>query len=507
MSIRLHDLPFVVILMGIGSLAMYVPAAHAAAVDDLHVARVFLYSGTLFLMLTFLVAIATAAYRPRDVARSHLASLVTAYLILPLMLAVPFDAGVRDTSYLNAWFEMVSSLTTTGATLYDAPGRLSPSLHLWRALVGWLGGFFILLTGLAILAPLNLGGFEVTGQAGGRGNVPGAAQSARIPDPSDRLWRYARVLFPAYAGLTLLLWIGLLVAGDTPLIAACHAMSTLATSGISPVQGVQRAPSALPGELLILLFLVFAVSRQVWPTAAMTGPRGRLREDPEFRIGLACVIAIPAVLFLRQFVAAVEDPALGVSLGDGLRALWANVFTVLSFLTTTGFVSSEWAEARVWSGVRTPGLILLAIALVGGGVATTAGGVKLLRVYALAKHGQREIEKLIHPSSVGGAGVIERRLRQEGALAAWIFFMLFAVSIAVLMAAFALAGIAFEPSLVFTIAALSTTGPLPSVALDIPLGWAGLNAAGKVIAAFAMVLGRLETLAIIALVAPASWRA
>lgn len=506
MSIRLHDLPFVVILMGIGALAMFVPAMHGIVVRDMHVARVFLYAGTLFLILTVMLAIATITYRPRDVARSHLAALIGAYLFLPLMLAVPFAAGVRDTSYLNAWFEMVSSFTTTGATLFDTPGRLTPSLHLWRALVGWLGGFFILLTGLAILAPLNLGGFEVSGQSGGRANVPGTAQVARIPDPSERLWRYARVLFPAYAGLTLVLWIALLAAGDTPLIAACHAMSTLATSGISPVQGVQRAPSGLPGEALILLFLVFSVSRQVWPTAAMTGPRGRLRSDPEFRIGLACLIAIPSILFLRQFVAALEDPAQGVSIADGLRAAWANVFTVLSFLTTTGFVSGEWAEARVWSGVRTPGLILLALALVGGGVATTAGGVKLLRVYALAKHGQREIERLVHPSSIGGAGVIERRLRQEGAFAAWIFFMLFAVSIAVIMAAFGLAGLGFEQALVYTIATLSTTGPLPAVALDAPLGWTGLSSAGKVIAALSMVLGRLETLAIIALVAPTAWR-
>jgi trk system potassium uptake protein len=504
--LRPHDLPFVVILMAIGALAMFVPAAHGFVVRDLHVARMFLYSGALFLILSFLVAIATANYHPRDIARSHLAALVAAYLLLPLMLAVPFAAGVRDTSYLNAWFEMVSSLTTTGATLFDMPGRLTPSLHLWRALVGWLGGFFILLTGLAILAPLNLGGFEVSGQTGAGANVPGTAQMARIPDPSERLWRYARVLFPAYAGLTLVLWIALLIAGDPPLIAVCHAMSTLATSGISPVQGVQRASSGLPGEALILLFLFLAVSRQAWPTAAMTGPRGRLRADPEFRIGLACLIAIPSVLFLRQFVSALEDPAQGVSIVDGLRAGWANIFTVLSFLTTTGFVSVEWAEARVWSGVRTPGLILLALALLGGGVATTAGGVKLLRVYALAKHGQREIERLVYPSSIGGAGVIERRLRKEGAFAAWIFFMLFAVSIAVVLAAFALTGLGFEQALVYTIATLSTTGPLPSVALEAPLGWAALTNVGKLIAALAMVLGRLETLAIIALIAPASWR-
>ena len=95
--------------------------------------------------------------------------------------------------------------------------------------------------------------------------------------------------------------------------------------------------------------------------------------------------------------------------------------------------------------------------MIGGGVATTAGGVKLLRVYVLYMHGRRELERLVHPSSIGGSGQRARRLRREGAYVAWIFFMLFAISIAAVMLALSLSGLDFEQSVVLSIAALSTT--------------------------------------------------
>ncbi len=162
------------------------------------------------------------------------------------------------------------------------------------------------------------------------------------------------------------------------------------------------------------------------------------------------VVIVTAILFLRHWVGAIEN-AEGQDIPAFFRALWGTAFTTLSFLTTTGFISADWASSRVWSGLDTPGLILLGLAMIGGGVATTAGGVKLLRVYALFRHGQREMERLIHPNSVGGAGQTARRLRREGAYVAWIFFMLFALSIALITAALGLDGIEFEPGLVLTL--------------------------------------------------------
>ena len=132
--------------------------------------------------------------------------------------------------------------------------------------------------------------------------------------------------------------------------------------------------------------------------------------------------------------------------------------------------------------------------------------MKLLRVYALFRHGERELERLIHPNSVGGSGQSARRLRREGAYLAWIFFMLFALSIAIFVAALALVDIPFEPALILTLSALTTTGPLAGVAATDPIAIVDLSRTAKVILAAAMVIGRLELLAILVLIAPDSWR-
>ncbi|MDZ4136025.1 MAG: potassium transporter TrkG, partial [Paracoccaceae bacterium] len=465
---RLLDLPLLVILMGIGALAMYLPAMHAFAMRDLSVARPFFYGGTVFLILTAMVGIATSNYRPRNVARSQLAALLGAYLFLPLLLAVPFDQAVRDTTYLNAWWEMVSSFTTTGATLYDAPDRLAPSLHLWRALVGWLGGFFVLLTAAAVLAPLDLGGAEVlTGRVPGRGAV-GAMQITRIADPSERLVRHSLTLFPAYAGLTLLLWVLLLLSGETGLVAVVHAMSTLSTSGISPGQGVAFGASGIVGEMLIFVFLFLALTRRSLPGAVLVDRTRGIAQDHELNMALVFLVLVPAVLFLRHWLGALQINEVQ-NLAAAAHALWGALFTTLSFLTTTGFESADWQAAQSWSGLGAPGLILLGLAIIGGGVGTTAGGLKLLRVYALARHGERELDRLVHPSSIGGSGEAARHLRREGAYMAWIFFMLFALSFAIIVLALALTGLAFEPALVLTVAAVTTTGPLTALASEIPI--------------------------------------
>ena len=183
-----------------------------------------------------------------------------------------------------------------------------------------------------------------------------------------------------------------------------------------------------------------------------------------------------------------------------MRIFWGAVFTVLSFLSTTGFESADWAATRVWSGLGSPGMVLMGLALMGGGVATTAGGVKLLRVYALYINGLREIDQLVHPSSMGGLAERNQRLRRKGAFIAWVFFMLFGLSLALVAILLAAMGIDFENALILAVAALSTTGPLVTFAATTPINLSELATEAKSILCVAMVFGRLETLAIIALV-------
>jgi len=322
----------------------------------------------------------------------------------------------------------------------------------------------------------------------------------------NRLVRIMRTLVPIYAGLTLLLWLLLLAGGATPLVAVSHAMSVMATSGISPVGGVQASGTGVSGEIVMALFMLFALSRLTFSKDTVTATQGGLLTDPEFRIGLLVIIAVPVILFGRHFIGAYDVAAME-SISQALLALWGSVFTVLSFLTTTGFVSEHWAESQTWSGLETPGLILMGLALIGGGVATTAGGVKLLRVFALYQNGVREMERLVYPHSVSGAGAAGRRLQSNGAFIAWVFFMLFALSLAGVSLLLTLTGASFEEAIVLTVAMLSTTGPLVDFSIETPIILIELSTAAKLVLCGAMVLGRLETLAIIALLTPDLWRA
>ena len=107
---------------------------------------------------------------------------------------------------------------------------------------------------------------------------------------------------------------------------------------------------------------------------------------------------------------------------DAGHAFWGALFTVMSFLTTTGFASNSWGDAQQWSGLATSGLILMGLCLIGGGVATTAGGVKLLRVFALYRNGRHEMERLVHPSSVSNADPMARRLQKKRSVYCMDFF-------------------------------------------------------------------------------------
>ncbi|MEQ5870621.1 TrkH family potassium uptake protein [Sagittula sp. NFXS13] len=498
----LSRLPLFLSLMGLASLSMLLPAGFALAIEEHHDARTFLYGAIIGSVLTVLVGIALSNRSHNRSPLRQLLALAAAFVFLPLFMAIPFQEAVRTTTFASAYFEMVSAFTTTGASLFD-PVRLSGPEHLWRAQVGWMGGLLMWVAASAIMAPLALGGFEVTARGEpGQSILTGVVRSG-VSDPQFRLWRSVEALVPLYFGLTLALSVMLLVAGDPPLIALTHAMAVLSTSGISPLGGVETAPSGIWGEVILFLFLGFALSRQTFSND--TRQERGLWYDPEFRLGLIIVVVVPIALFLRHWAAAFD-------VGDeqnwlaGLRALWGGLFTAASFLTTNGFVSADWDTAQDWSGLPTPGIILMGLALVGGGVATTAGGVKLLRVYALYLNGKREIERLVHPSSIGGAGLLGRRLRREGAFIAWVFFMLFAVTLAIMTMILGIYGFSFEHAIVVTIATLANTGPLIDVAPQIALDISAHAWHAKVLLCGAMVLGRLELLAVIVMLSPDSWR-
>ncbi len=498
----LRSLPLFVQLLGFAVVMMYLPMVFAIRLEDWVVARTFFYYTTFLLILLALVGIAVSGYSPPNTARNYLVTVFASFLVIPALLALPFNYLINSITYFQAYFEMLSSLTTTGATLFDDPTIVPAPLHLMRAIAGWVGGFFILVVAMAIFAPLNIGGFEIF--AAGQGLQKSSNQIGSA-DAKQRLARYGEQIFPIYLAVTAALTLALLVAGDRTLVAVSHAMSIVSTSGISPVGGLEGASSGYAGEVLMFLFLFFAVSRHSFFFASSKEFFQNLKLDKEINLALACLIIIPVLLFLRHWTAAYEVSA-GAEVPSVIAAIWGSMFMVLSFLTTTGFESAAWEGARNWSGLGTTGLILMSLSVMGGGIATTAGGVKLLRVYALYKHSQREIQRLNHPNSIAGSSRRVRLIRREGAQIAWIFLMLFALSLGLVALALSATGISFDDSILFATAGMSNTGPLAHAAGESFTGYANISDTGKLILCVAMILGRLEALAVIAVLNPNYWR-
>lgn len=537
----LGRLPVLVIAGLVLALAMLIPAAHAEAVGERRLALIFAGSGAGLLVLWLMLGIATAAAPEAPLSRGVLVTLLGVFAALPLPAALPFAAAMPDTGLFNAWWEMLSCLTTTGASLYAAE-LVAPTLHLWRGILGWLGGLFILTAAIALMAPMRVGGFEIMDRSTGSDErfdrIGGTAEAEIRPgrdehmnDPARRLIRWGLAIAPVYAGLTVALWAGLVVTGQGALGALLRAMGTLSTSGIGMDARPVGSTGGIAAEALVALFLLAALSRRAWPGGDELRTTARLRHDPELRVAAGLVALVTLTLVLRPFLGAflaefqpvlAPEPAapdVGGGLARAAGAAWGSLFTALSFLTTTGWTSIQWEGARAWAGLTAPGLMLAGLAIMGGGVATTAGGVKLLRVFALALHARRELDKIVHPASVAGGGPVIRRLRGPGAYLAFIFFMVFAMSIMATIALVSLRAVTLETATILSVAALTNTGPLAEAIPLIPVyegsvgiagspwqGWAGLAPATKAVLAAAMVAGRLEMLAILALLTPGAWR-
>lgn len=495
MAGRWQRFPLIVLLLAATAGLMLVPSLHALVLRDHAVARAFAYSALIVGGLSVFLGLATARAAGAVRRRAGLLPVLAAiYVVVPAAMALPLAeaAALRP---LDAWFEMVASFTTTGASLLDTPRRLADPIHLWRGLAGWTGGLFVLVSAMAFLAPLRLGGFELL-----RPDPEGGVTT--MPQPSVERQRLRAALaqtLPWYAGFTAAVWLALAAGGLGGFQALMLAMATISTSGILARESLGAV--GFGAELVLFAAMTLALSRGLGlPSRRRTGavlPR-RLLKDPELRLAALALATVGLFVVARHWAGAYEA-ADGEDLPAMGAAAWGAIFTGLSFLTTTGLVSHDWIVARAWSGLTPPGLVLMGLALLGGGVATTAGGVKLLRVYAMSRMGALELERLLHPSMMDPGSEYQRFLADDGARKAWLFAMVFAIVAVALVGVLLLTGLTLEVALIYVTAALTTTGPLVQVGGDAAMQWSALGEGSRLLMALTMILGRLEILVILAL--------
>ena len=507
----LYRLPVFPLCLAMIAAGMLVPAAYGAVVDDWGATQAFLYVAIFTGFAAATLGVALSGRRPRGAARGELFQLVMSWALVPAFAAAPVWLITPFVGFSGAWFEMVSAFTTTGGTVYSEPDRVPGAVHLWRGIVAWLGGLVTLTAAFAILAPRNLGGFEIP-IGGGRGALPvdpgthgwTALREETLAPMEERIERALRTVLPVYFVLTALLGFAFAGLGQGNLTAAVHAMAVVSTSGVSPhAAGLAYEPNFFV-ELAAAFFMVLAVTRLTFAKARRPGDLERWHRDPELRLMGLLVLAATLALFLRHWLGALEIARADEG-GEFFPALWGAFFTSLSFLTTTGFESSAWESARDWSGLTNPGLILLGLCAIGGGAATTAGGFKLIRAYALLQHGYRELERIAQPYSVMASGARLKGILREGAFLAWASIMLYTMAIFLAVMGLTVVGLTFQDALVAAISAISNTGPAFALVAPGDVDFTRLRDAERAILAATMILGRLETLAVISLFGSEVW--
>ena len=496
-------------LMALFSFGMLLVWIFALLAGEEETTKTFAFGGVAagFLALSMQISLRGRLAR---VQRGGLVLILSFYIVGPLIAALPvFDLRVFD-SLSAAYFEMASALTTTGASAIWNADDAPRSVLLWRAMCAGFGGFFWLVAALSILAPLSIGGFEVEHTIDRRAETTNfaflcASEGARTRGIEARILWAANLLITPYLVVILLCWLALAACGAPVFDAVCLALSAVSTTGFAASADGVAGYRSLGVEIVLLCVMIpAAIGVSAHVTALRTG-LGSYRRNPELRYMLIAVSGVVAIMFFRHWIGAIETSSTG-ELYAGFEALWGSIFMAFSFVTTTGFESAAWNGATAWSGLKTPGVAMLGLAIIGGGAASTAGGVKLIRAALLAKHSLGELRRLARPSSVQPVFSGGRAISFEALRIVWVFVMLYVLALAACALGLAATGLNFIDSVTASVAVMSNTGPLLPLISGEEGGYLTLSPTGRYLLCAGMVVGRMETLAVVALFSVTAWR-
>ncbi|MBV5258641.1 TrkH family potassium uptake protein [Synechococcus moorigangaii CMS01] len=395
---------------------------------------------------------ATLGLDRRVRAPAALRLLILGWMTGPLVAAPSFGA-VSD-GWVEAVFEAVSALTTTGATLTD-PDTMPRSLVVWRSMLQWLGGLATLVLAVTVLAGLD------DRRAGLRRSSLLTIESG---DLFSNLGRALIRLGGVYAGITVIGFLALAFAGASSFEALNLSLSGISTGGYLPRGG--ELTEWLPGPAIAVLAALCVLGAGNMAVLYEHVSRGRVTR----RFG-----DVRAMLILS--VACGVTVAIAVSPAAGL----AGFFDALFAVTTAGYsVSPE--------GAGLPAIALLTLALAGGAAVSTSGGIKMARLRLLLKRAGRDILLLVQPSSVGDSRFAGRAVNEAALVSVWAYALAYPVVLA--LGALALGPFAADMGLAWSVAgaALTNAGPIAGQA------YGDVGSGGLIIASILMILGRIEIL-------------
>lgn len=390
----------------------------------------------------------------------------------------------------DAFFEAMSGFSTTGATVITGLEHVPPSILFWRAMTQWLGGMGMIVLSLAILPFLGVGGMQLF-----EAESPGPTKDRLSPRIQDT----AKVLWGVYAILTLaevlLLWAG----GMNGFESVCHAFTTMATGGFSTRDASIAAFGSYTHVVIGVFMLLAGVNFSLHYHALRGNPR-RYWQSEELRFYLALVASSTAVITVLTVLQ-------GDLPGHALIKLRDAAFQTVSLMTTTGYAT---ADFETWPAMAQ--YLLIALMFVGGCAASTGGSIKVVRILLLSKHAFLQISRLIHPREVRSLKLDHKPVSREVIQSVLGFFALFVAIF--LLGSLLMAGILpphadgtadLVTAWTSVISALGNVGP--------GFGTVGptetythLPAAGKLVLAVCMLVGRLEVFTVLVLFFPSFWR-
>lgn len=440
--------------------------------------------------------------------RESLTLVGVTWILAAGLAAIPFVLSGTLSNPIDAYFESMSGITTTGSTVLQDIEGAPRCILFWRSMTQWLGGIGIAVLFVAVLPYLGAGGKQLF-----KLEAPGPESQTFRPRIRDT----AAFLCRLYLGMSLVLFIILMIEGMSPFDAACHTFATVSTGGFSPRQTSLAAYDSVAIEMTITAFMLIAATNFGLYFAALRGHGSVIWKNTEFRVFLA-IFAGASVLITLNLMGVHGNPGeeLGTAIKQGfegtryenieqrnygfVEAVRVASFQAASIMTTSGFVT---ADFDVWPHFSRT--LLLVLMFVGGCGGSTAGGFKVVRVIMLFKMAFWRLEQTFRPKTIrvvriGGEVVddeIQRRV--SGFFVLYLGWFAFGT---LLLSAF---GLPFETSISAIMATMNNIGPgmgLVGAVSDFSL----LPMPVKLFLSFCMVLGRLEIFTICVLFIPSFWR-
>ncbi len=400
------------------------------------------------------------------------------WLVLSVAGSIPFI--ISGMGFIDSFFESMSGITTTGATILTGLDSLPESILFYRQLLQWMGGMGLIVLAIAVMPLLGIGGGQLY-----KTEIPGAMNDQKM---TPRIKETAQALWAIYLGLTICCALLYFLAGMNPFDAISHSLSTVSIGGFSTHdESIGYFNSSFIEAICIIFMLLSALSFTLHYFAIYKKKPLKYFYDPELKFFLSIMALIFVIsLLINQFS------------NNNNGSIKDLLFHSVSIVTTTGFSigdPSEWHSSI--------GFLFLVGAFIGACSGSVGGGVKSWRVLIMINYARINLMKMIHPNAVISLKIGSKTVEDEVATSVWGFFSIYVISFMVLLLALLMTGLDFESSFSAIGACLNNLGPGLG---EVSQTYQSVTPAGKLILSFAMILGRLEIFTLLVLFTPMFWR-